>query len=208
MEPLLRLKRSQVASAAKVLARAFEKDPVYMFFFPDGSKRLRQNYHLMYYGIRYCMRYGEVYATSPKLEGIALWRFMDPREEQELQDKSTRLFSNWLSFRLMAEVGEPLEKVYSTYEGVLSLHYKLVPFPHWYLYVLGVEPKFQGQGFTSRLLRTKFARIDREQFDCYLDTNNEKNVGFYEHFGFRVVKRYEIPDSDVINWSMVREPPG
>ncbi len=204
MESLICLKRSQVESAAEVLARAFENDLLFKAFFPDGSKRLRQSYHLMYNGIRYCMRYGEVYATSPKLEGIALWQLTVPKEEQEQQDKFRGLFLNWLSFRLRVELGKYLEKADSMYKSVLSVHYKLVPLSHWYLYAIGVDPKFQGKGFASRLLTPKLARIDKERLECYLDTNNEKNLGLYEHFGFKMVRRFQILDSEVINWSMVR----
>ncbi|MFX0004502.1 MAG: hypothetical protein ACFE9C_13920 [Candidatus Hodarchaeota archaeon] len=72
MDDLFRLKRNQVDMAVKVLARAFENDPILMNYFPDSTNRLEQNFHLMKYCIRYCMRFGEVYTTSPKLEGIAL----------------------------------------------------------------------------------------------------------------------------------------
>jgi ribosomal protein S18 acetylase RimI-like enzyme len=30
------------------------------------------------------------------------------------------------------------------------------------------------------------AKFDKEKLVCSLDTNNEKNVGLYEHFGFKL----------------------
>jgi len=209
MDTLIRLRRSHVDGAAKVLARAFESAPVCVAFFPDASKRVLQNYDLMHHSIRYTMRYGEVYITSPNLEGVALWQRMASmnEQEQEQQDNFRMLYLNWLNFRLWLALGKGVERVKSLYEPVYSTHYELIPMRHWYCKTIGVAPKFQGQGFGSRLIKPMLARIDEEQLPCYLDTNTEENVALYEHFGFNVVKRYVIPDSDVINWSMIRESP-
>jgi ribosomal protein S18 acetylase RimI-like enzyme len=205
MDNLIRLKRSQVEPAAKILAKAFENDPLHITYFPDPTKRVKQNYHLMKFSLRYCMRYGEVYTTSPKLEGIALWQFEDPKEEE--QDKSVSLFSNWLSFRLEVALGEAVEKVYSVYDYMLSTQYKLIPSPHWYFFIIGVDPNYQGKGYASRLIKPMLARINEKKLQCYLDTNIEKNVRRYQHFGFKVLKKYQIPGTNVINWSMLRVNP-
>ena len=209
MDTLIRLRRSQVEDAAKVLAVAFESDPVCVAFFPDASKRVLQNYGLLYHSIRYNMRYGEVYITSPKLEGVALWQreLSLNEQEQEQQDKFRMLYSNWLNFRWWLALGKGVERVKSLYEPVYSTHNELIPKRHWYIKAIGVAPKYQGQGFGSRLIKPMLSRIDEEELPCYLDTNNEENVALYERFGFNVVKRYVIPGSDVINWSMIRENP-
>jgi hypothetical protein len=184
MDKIFRLKRSQVEPAAKILAKAFENDPLHIAYFPDPTKRVKQNYHLMKFSIRYSLRFGEVYTTSPKLEGIALWQLEDPKEEQ--QDKPRSLFANWLSFRLVVALGQATEKVTSIYDCMISTQYELV---------------------ASSLIKPMLARIDKEQLQCYLDTNIEKNVGLYQHFGFKVLKKYQIPGTNVKNWSMLRENP-
>jgi len=104
-------------------------------------------------------------------------------------------------FRLEAALGEAAEKVYSIYDYVISKHYALVPSPHWYFFLIGIDPNFQGKGYASRLIKPMLARIDKEQLQCYLDTNNKKNLGIYQHFGFKILKKYQIPGSDIINWS-------
>lgn len=207
MDTLIRLNRSQVDLASKVLARAFENDLAYVAFFPDATRRVMQNYHLLKYTVRYSMRYGEVYATSPSLEGISLWQLRDPEEEQEQQGKLRSVIVNWLNFCLRLRLGKGLERVKSLSKCIFLTHDELMPFRHWYLLIIGVDPKFQGQGFGGNLLTPMLARIDEEQLPCYLDTNTEENIALYQHFGFNVVKRYEIPGSDIINWSMVRENP-
>jgi ribosomal protein S18 acetylase RimI-like enzyme len=108
---------------------------------------------------------------------------------------------------LELNLGEVVEKVYSVYDYVISTQYELVPIPHWYLFIIGVDPDFLGRGYASQLIKPMLTRIDREQLQCYLDTKNEENVGLYQRFGFKILKEYQIPGSNVRNWSMLRENP-
>ena len=48
--------------------------------------------------------------------------------------------------------------------------------------------------------------LDEINFKCYLDTNKESNVLYYQNFGFNVLKEFEIEDTGVLNWSMLRDP--
>ena len=121
-----------------MLVRAFVNDPLHLFYFPDINKRVQQIYHLMNYSIRYCMRYGEVYTTSSKLEGVALWQLEGPLVEQGHGDKPMSLFVNWLLFRLWVGLGKALEKVISLYDYTVSIQHELVPSRHWFFFVLGV----------------------------------------------------------------------
>ncbi len=203
MNSLSQINRNQIKSAAKVLARAFLNDPLYIAYFPDSSKRIDQNYHLMNNSILYCMRYGEIFITSSKLEGVALWQLNEPRKKKE--DDPFKLFLNWINFSLAIALGKDLETVQSIYSYTHSIHYKLVPSRHWHFFILGVDPQFQGKGYASRLIKPMLARIDKDHLPCYLDTNNEKNVDLYQYFGFKTLKKYQIPDTDVMNWSMIRE---
>ena len=81
-------------------------------------------------------------------------------------------------------------------------------FPHWYLQLLGVDPVYQGKGYASILLRAMFARIDEERLPCYVETQNEKNVPIYQHYGFKVVEEGIFPGSEVNTWAMLREKAG
>jgi hypothetical protein len=49
-----------------------------------------------------------------------------------------------------------------------------------------------------------FAHADKEGVPCFLETQAEKNVALYEHFGFRVVEAGLIPGSNVRSWALVR----
>jgi len=88
-----------------------------------------------------------------------------------------------------------------------SLHRRLVPYPHWYLQIIGVDPAHQGEGFSSRLLRPVLERIDLERMPCFLETNNEKNAAIYRRFGFEVLSEDKLPGTEVTSFAMLRKPP-
>ena len=154
------------------------------------------------FNVRYCLRYGEAYSTSLNFEGVALWQLIDP-------DKKARFrfplnYESFLVFQLKRGVGNEAANRIFCYDFVMKTHHELVPYRHWYFFNIGVDPNFQGKGYASKLIKPMLARIDKEQTRCYLDTNNEKNLGMYQHFGFKILKKYQIPGSDLINWSMLR----
>lgn len=88
-----------------------------------------------------------------------------------------------------------------------AIHKRHAPFRHWYLQLIGVDPMFQGKGYGGTLLTPMLARIDREHLPCYLETQNQKNVLLYQHYGFKVVEEVIIPGTEITFWAMLRERP-
>jgi ribosomal protein S18 acetylase RimI-like enzyme len=76
---------------------------------------------------------------------------------------------------------------------------------HWHLGPVGVLPSHQGKGIGTKLLSRFCQEVDACLSPAYLETDTDKNVRFYERFGFEVVKKTEI--FDVKNRYMWR-PPG
>ena len=85
-------------------------------------------------------------------------------------------------------------------------HKRLAPFDHWYLQCLAVDPKSQGNGYGSLLLKSMFERIDQEKLPTYLETNTEGNVSFYQRHGFEVAEHKIVLGTDVPFWCMLRQP--
>jgi ribosomal protein S18 acetylase RimI-like enzyme len=86
------------------------------------------------------------------------------------------------------------------------VHRRLAPFKHIYLQSLGVDPAFHGRGHAGKLLRHMLGRLDAEGTPCYVDTQDEDNVGLYEHFGFSVMEASTVPGTEFPLWAMVRQP--
>ena len=80
-----------------------------------------------------------------------------------------------------------------------------VPSDVWYLDALGVEPSRQGRGVGSALIRHGLEAARVAGVDAFLETGLERNVGYYERFGFRVVDHGSpTPDGPRI-WFMRRD---
>ena len=75
--------------------------------------------------------------------------------------------------------------------------------PHWYLLGLGVSPLYQGLGVGGSLIQPILERADKEGLPCYLETDTDGAVRFYQRHGFEIIRTGEQP---VKFWTMKREP--
>jgi ribosomal protein S18 acetylase RimI-like enzyme len=77
--------------------------------------------------------------------------------------------------------------------------------PHWYLYMLGVEPRAHGRGFGGALLRHLSERADRDGVPAHLETDRPENVGLYQRFGYVVTEMAQVRGfSSLPMWRMLR----
>jgi hypothetical protein len=70
---IVRLDRSHAKAAIETLVRAFRNEQPFLFYFPDEVKRERMTTSLTSMAVFSALKYGEVYATSHDMEGIATW---------------------------------------------------------------------------------------------------------------------------------------
>ncbi len=190
----------QVKQAAMVMTRAFFNDPFVTFVLPDTGRRGRILPWLFEKTIRYGQRYGKVF-TTPSLEGIALW--LGP-ERPTIEWMGTVLTG--LCLLPLKLSGRELQRSLRLAKIDHQLHEKSITWRHWYLLVLGVEPSRQGQGVGGALLQPVLAQADRENLACYLETNNEMNLPFYERHGFNVAGHRQASPLSPHTWGMRRDP--
>ena len=200
METLVRLTKNQIKPASQMLGRAFWDDPIMVHIFPDEQERKTKIAYAFEFLIRYVFRYGEAYITSQNIEGAALWLY----SENVNMSFGRAIRAGALSAGL--RLGSAGDRFRHFGESMSSTHRRLTPSRHLYLQMLGVDPQYQGQGYAGKLLKPVLARMDRESLPCYLETQEGKNVPLYEHFGFRVIEEFTIPDTTFRNWAMLRGP--
>ena len=197
---LLRINKDNAEHAVDVLVSAFKEYPLFQYYFPNESSREKISYYILSFAVYSGIRYGEVYTTSPKMEGVAVW-----------MPSNNYPMTTWKMLRSV-----PLSKIFGLgrYGGskmknfneyIDSIHQRLAPFNHWFLQAIGVAPRFKGKGYASKLLRSMFAKIDKEQVPCYLETIDETNVSIYEHFDFEIIDKSVVPETGFTNWAMLRK---
>ncbi len=191
----------QVTAATATLARAFADYPVFAYVFPNPAERSRLLPRCIEPMIRHEVRRGTLQASSPGIEGVAMWLPPDDGFPTMWGFLRSGLLFDFLS--LGVGCCYRLLRVACLAGRLRDRH---APQPHWYLQILGVAPEHQGQGHAARLLEPMLARFDAEQVACCLDTETAENVAYYERFGFQTVGRAVLHGSDLTFWFMTRHP--
>jgi ribosomal protein S18 acetylase RimI-like enzyme len=79
--------------------------------------------------------------------------------------------------------------------------------PHWYLPLIGVDPRHQGRGHGSKLLEHAANRCDRQGLPAYLEASSHQNRRLYERYGFEAIGEIQAGDSPTVV-PMLRRPRG
>ena len=85
----------------------------------------------------------------------------------------------------------------------MDMRKKYTNYEDWYLYNLCIDKKCQGKKIASKLIKPliEYFRINKKM--CYLETNWDRNVPIYEHFGFKVMEKSLVPGSNVEHYAML-----
>jgi GNAT superfamily N-acetyltransferase len=199
---VIQLEPRKKAQAAQMLARAFMADPIYTALLPDDVEREPALERLFGGVLGYSLVHGLVHST-PAAEGVAAW--LSPGNTTVTFWRMIRAGLG-LPLSMMRLSAQARRRFMDSLMYMDEIHKRLVPGPHWHLWVLGVEPRRQGQGIGERLLEPVLARADQDALPCYLETETENNVAFYRRRGFEVVSDGIVPDLEVRLWTMLREP--
>lgn len=197
---LIRLQKEHIEPAVRTLLRAFAKYPLKQYYYPDELKRNKIAGVMFSFALYSGLRFGEMYAVSSDLEGIAIW--YPPHKYPLTAGQMFRSVPLSVFFRFARHSGIRMKPVGDFLDAA---QHRLAPEPHWYLAVIGVEPHSQGKGCAGRLIRPMLARLDEAGLPCYLETLDEKNVAVYRHFGFEVIEEAAIPGTPVTSWAMLRK---
>ena len=151
--------------------------------------------------LRLGLRYGHTYTTSPRLEGVAVWMRM------KTPDSSFwRMLSSGALLPAMKMGMQAGQRMQTFSKSLDKKHEEMINDIHWYLQLLGVDPEYQGKGLAGKLLREMLTRIDEDGLPCYLETERQRNVPFYNRHGFDVVVEVDLPNGGPHIWTMKREP--
>jgi ribosomal protein S18 acetylase RimI-like enzyme len=178
IRPLL---RHQARDAAAVLGRAFAESPGYLAALShlEGPRR---------HAALERVKRGFVEAAVRYQEAESLW------VGEQLAGVSLVLAPGQYPPTLRAEAWQASGCATTGARGIANFvrlrthnakHH--VTEPHYYLFVLGVDPAFQGRGLGRALLAKLHERVDARHVSAYLETDTTRNVRLYESVGYSVL---------------------
>lgn len=180
---------ADLTGVTETLALSFYDDPVVMWCIGDGSRRRQLLPGFFGAVAESYLAYDETYAVD---EGVsaAVWATPGAEDEEELP----------------AVLGEIVEEYAERLFEILGLMEAKHPVePHYYLFLLGTRPEWQGRGLGSSLMAPVFEKCDRDRVPAYLEATSERNKQLYLRHGFEVVDEISLPDGPTM-WPMWRSP--
>ncbi len=169
---------ADVPAMCGVLARAFHDDPVYRFAIPDPARRARALPGLMrtlVVVLHADMGPTEVAVAGGHVVGVAAWH--DPGAPAPGHARTARALPG------LARATRGRLPAFGAFADTLEAHRPEEP--HRYLFHLGTDPGWWGQGVGTTLLTPVLAGADARGELVHLETRPE-NVGYYRRFGFDV----------------------
>ena len=152
--------------------------------------------------LRHCLKFGEVFATSEKLEGLAAW-VMGASADMTVW----RLLRSGALIPGMKIGPKQALMMYAALRQREKDRREIMQGRAYrYLQIIGVATVYQGQGYGGMLLRALIEKSDGDGLPVYLETETERNVNMYKRFGFEVIKEIALPVIHLPMWEMVREP--
>ncbi len=194
-----RLDPPQLDEVVVATARAFWPDPLFGYFARDHTHHHRFAPHMLRPVIEDAQRHGEVWVarTTRGVAGSASW--IAPGDMPRSKGRDLRIAAGALgAFAWGRNRANALRLL-----GAVDKRHPREP--HWYLALLGVDPRFQRQGVGHALVEPVLERCDAEGQPAYLETQKEENLAFYARFGFEVTKCVELDGAPPI-WLMWRDP--
>jgi len=199
---LYRVQKGDIVLASKVLADAFQHDPVWNKIY-EGGPDIGKRFHAFFEGgVRYCLKYGEVYAPSKDLEGViglVPGKYADMSWWRAIRS-GTMSVGMRMGLKTAMKMGTIFKPV------VKDRREHMAGGAFLYVLVFGVSTELQGKGFGRKLIGAAIEKSEREGLHLYLETETEENVRMYEHFGFRLLKKITLPIVDLPMWELVRKP--
>ena len=170
------------AKVTQILTEAFHADGMWAAWaFPNAQTRRANREAVFRLFVEGALRFPATWLSAGE-SAAAVWI---PPDESDLSAEQETEIAAWLQATDAAT-----DRILAAFELFQAAR---PPEPHYYLSLLGTNPRYAGRGHGQRLLAHNLDRIDAEEQPAYLDTSDEL-VPLYGRFGFQVVGSFVLPD--------------
>lgn len=186
---LYRVQKDDVEKLKKLLTECFAGDPLYCGLIPDEETRKRLLPELFECDMEEFFETCEIYADSPELNSILV---VDDESEPYspfhyyLAEAAALLKTDGY----LIKEDPSLKTFWNFFQGRDYLNSRWTDQLHQeerlHIIYLAVRPTMQHHGISTVLLKEAMDYADKNGLMISLETHNERNVAFYQHFGFKV----------------------
>lgn len=188
---LIRLERRHVTAAADSLAEAFFEDALVRRICPDEAFRRWAVTPVFRFSAGMAVKAGEAWATSPQMEGVALWLYSEkmicpPWRWLALGGYNIRFHLTAQGYRELTRVSDRIDRARDT----------VAPGRFLYLSCLGVRQEYRRQGLARALVEDRVKNAVKEGLPTVVETNTPGALAFYQSIGFRVKTTFQVADME------------
>lgn len=188
---LFHLDKDHVNTASEALAEAFFHDGLVRRMCPDEGTRRQATLPVFRFSAGLAARNGEAWASSPGMEGVALWLYSwrmicPPWTWLALGGLDIKRRLGPEGYRELTRVSDRIDRAR---EGV-------APERYLYLACLGVKKEHRRQGLATALVAERVRRAASEGLPTIVETNTAEALAFYRSVGFNVRTSFRAADMD------------
>ena len=191
------VKKSDFEDLINLAGNAYIDYPLDVYFFggkydEEGLKQIvRVNLYSMFDN-------GIIYADSKELNGFVI--LLPPG----FTGTNTLSFIWNGGFWIVYKQGiRSLKRTIDFESFAMNLKKKYTNHNDWYCYNLCVKKNAQGKKISSKLMKPILNYFKLNNKMCFLETNSDYNVPIYEHFGFKIMEKTMVPNSNVVHYAML-----
>ena len=161
---------AEAERVVSIIALAFSTDPSARWIYPEPAEYLA---HFPTFIRAFAGKSFEIGTAviADSFEGAALWLPPNVHPNDEALDL---LFTETVAAEIRGDL-------YAVSERMTAYH---PDEPHWYLPMIGVDTRLQGNGIGASMMTFSLERCDADGLPAYLESSNPRNISLYERFGF------------------------
>jgi ribosomal protein S18 acetylase RimI-like enzyme len=206
-----KLSPEDVEATACLLARAFADNACYAFMHPRAATRVADLTAFFRRNLTWHAPLGLTWVAAGASGDVIATATLEP--PGGVPSSIGRLVRHWVVPTLRERGLGAVARIVWT-DAEFGRHYRRLAGQetYWHVHAVAVDPAAQGRGAGTAIMRHALEALDAlrvlQPAPVVLSTQRERNVGFYERFGFELARRARMgavaPGEAFTSWFMRR----